>query len=377
MAKAASSTAEVRENREEGGDSPLLDTLNAAVKKMVAQGKERGYITYDDLNTTLPPDQVSSEQIEDTMTMLSEMGINVVESEDSEEASAAVAKPDTTSGSAGNVDEADLGRTDDPVRMYLREMGSVELLSREGEIAIAKRIEAGREMMIGGICESPLTIRAIVHWHDTLVAEEMLLRDIIDLEATHGGGPGGAMAGDDENGEDVDETASAGTEKDDKDGKGDKDDKKEAKKAAEGPAKKTNGSGKDETGKAEDAGDAGDNKGEGDDGDDESEEQNLSLAALEAKLTPEVVGTFQQITKTYKKFHRLQVTRLEAIQKGDEIKPSQEKRYGKLRHGLVELMEKVHLNNARIEQLVEQLYDLNRELIGCEGKLLRMATNSK
>ncbi len=195
MAKAAAQKAEAPQPRAEGGDSPLLDTLNAAVKKMVAEGKERGYVTYDDLNTALPPDQVSSEQIEDTMSMLSEIGINVVESEDSEEATAAQAgtEKEAPEGKTGNVDEAEMGRTDDPVRMYLREMGSVELLSREGEIAIAKRIEAGREMMIGGICESPLTIRAIVKWHDALISEEMLLRDIIDLDATHGGGPGQVM----------------------------------------------------------------------------------------------------------------------------------------------------------------------------------------
>ena len=159
---------------------------------MVTQGKEKGYVTYDDLNKALPPDQVSSEQIEDTMSMLSEMGINVVENDEAETDQAGTedkAEPEPQAAS-GNVNEADLGRTDDPVRMYLREMGSVELLSREGEIAIAKRIEAGRDMMIGGICESPLTIKAVVSWHDALINGEMLLRDIIDLDATHGGGPG-------------------------------------------------------------------------------------------------------------------------------------------------------------------------------------------
>ncbi|MBY0430862.1 MAG: RNA polymerase sigma factor RpoD, partial [Rhodospirillales bacterium] len=190
MANKASNTAEVSENQEEALDGPLLDTLGVAVKRMVARGRERGYVTYDELNAALPPDEVSSEQIEDTMAMLSEMGINIVESEETEDA--AVEEPeasDAESVTAGNVDEDDLGRTDDPVRMYLREMGSVELLSREGEIAIAKRIEAGREMMIGGICESPLTIRALIDWHDALITGKMLLRDIIDLDATYGSGP--------------------------------------------------------------------------------------------------------------------------------------------------------------------------------------------
>src|SRR3984893_2996623 len=185
MVSKAANTAEVTETREEAAEAPLLDTLAAAIKKMLARGKERGYLTYDELNAALPQDQVSSEQIEDTMTMLSELGINVIESEESEEPAEAEAEDGETE-TRGNVDGDDIGRTDDPVRMYLREMGSVELLSREGEIAIAKRIEAGREMMIGGICESPLTVRALVGWRDALNENKMLLRDIIDLDATYG-----------------------------------------------------------------------------------------------------------------------------------------------------------------------------------------------
>src|SRR5881392_151815 len=187
MASKAATAAETAETREEVAEAPLLDTIAVAIKKMVARGKERGYLTYDELNAALPQDQVSSEQIEDTMTMLSELGVNVIESEESEEP----AEPGTEDGEAetrGNVDEDDVGRTDDPVRMYLREMGSVELLSREGEIAIAKRIEAGREMMIGGISENPMTMRAIVAWRDALNEGKMLLRDIIDLDATYGSG---------------------------------------------------------------------------------------------------------------------------------------------------------------------------------------------
>src|SRR6202020_316001 len=180
---------------EQDVETTLLDVQTAAVKRLVARGKERGYITFDELNQILPPDQNSSEQIEDVMANFSEMGIQVVEGEETEDGDAPVAKVEKTEEAegeeeqTGNVDEASLGRTDDPVRMYLREMGSVELLSREGEIAIAKRIEAGREMMIGGICESPLTIQAILNWHDALNDAKMLLREIIDLEATYGGGP--------------------------------------------------------------------------------------------------------------------------------------------------------------------------------------------
>src|SRR5271168_3670549 len=187
MAQKAASAEETASQEEAEG--PLLDGVVAAVKRLVARGKERGYITYDELNGALPGDQVSSEQIEDTMAMLSELGINLVEGDEGEEPDQA--GDDVGEGesrASGNVDDEDIGRTDDPVRMYLREMGSVELLSREGEIAIAKRIEAGREMMIGGICENPMTIRAIVAWRDALNEGKMLLRDIIDLDATYGSG---------------------------------------------------------------------------------------------------------------------------------------------------------------------------------------------
>ena len=350
MAK-ASAAAQVQTGQEEGSDAPLIDTLGAAVKEMIAKGKEQGFVTYDNLNAALPPDQVSSEQIENTMSQLSEMGINVVENEEAEEAANAQEVTEAEPAkAAGNVDESDLGRTDDPVRMYLREMGSVELLSREGEIAIAKRIEAGRDMMIGGICESPLTIRAIVRWHDALVNEEILLRDIIDLEATHGDGPGQAnMNENSEESEAVEEQKAV---------------PKEAVSETT-PAAKGNG---------EDGEEKSEGENDDDDDDDDLAENNLSLAALEAKLKPEVIENFEHINKTYKKLHKQQLIRLEAMQKGNEIKPAQEKRYNKLRQELIELMDKVHLNNLRIEQLVEQLYDLNRMLLGLEGKLLRLAT---
>jgi len=357
----------------ENQDGPLLDTLGANVKKMVKLGKERGFVTYDELNKALPPDQVSSEQIEDTMSQLSEMGINVIEGEEGDEAPSDETPSSDSAGdddsdedggkkASGNVSDSDVGRTDDPVRMYLREMGSVELLSREGEIAIAKRIEAGREMMIGGICESPLTIRAIVAWHDALIAEQILLRDIIDLDATYGGGPGGANANTDEDsqgegGEGATEAKAPAVEE------------KPTEKSEEEPASD------DEDGKAKEEGEGGEKPV--DDDDDDDAENNLSLAAMEAKLTPVVVETFEEIAKTYKKMHRLQVKRLDAMQGGEEFKSSQEKRYEKLRKELIELMDNVHLNNARIEQLVDQLYDLNRAMMSLEGKLLRMATKCR
>src|SRR5215813_1135356 len=194
---APASQPETNDPREEGPDAPLLDTLGAELKKLVQKGKERGYVTYDELNAALPPDEVSSEQIEDTMAMLSEAGVNVVEAEEQEEtATTTPAEPAKTAVVAAEStgEDEELGRTDDPVRMYLREMGSVELLSREGEIEIAKRIEAGQDKMIGGICESPMTITALLTWRDAINEGRMLLRDVIDLEATQGGAPGEGKA---------------------------------------------------------------------------------------------------------------------------------------------------------------------------------------
>jgi len=359
-------------------DSPLLDSLGANVKKMVKLGKERGYVTYDELNEALPPDQVSSEQIEDTMSQLSEMGINVIEGDDSDDAGDGPAKAEKEDGddddedeekaAAGNVSDSDVGRTDDPVRMYLREMGSVELLSREGEIAIAKRIEAGREMMIGGICESPLTIRAIVAWHDALIAEQILLRDIIDLDATYGGGPNAAVP----NGENGENSEAEG-----EDGAAPAAAAAPAIAEAAAPVKPEpapKAEGDDEEGEDEGEKAEGDNR---DDDEDDDAENNLSLAAMEAKLTPVVVETFEEIAKTYKKMSRLQVKRMDAMQGGEEFKAVQEKRYEKLRKELIDLMDNVHLNNARIEQLVDQLYDLNRSMMSLEGKLLRLATKCR
>ena len=314
--------------KEQAHDGPLIDSSTQAVKKMLTRAKERGYVTYDELNAVLPHDQVSSEQIEDIMAMLSEMGINVVDNEDGEE-SAASANKEEAEGTPIVVATVDteLERTDDPVRMYLREMGSIELLSRQGEIEIAKRIEAGRETMIGGICESPLTMRAVVQWRDELVKGRILLRDIVDLDATYGRAP-----------------------------------------VSEAGALKSNG---DAGGGA-----AGGAEGETEDdtaGDEDDEETSMSLATLEEALKPEVLANFDLIASTYKKLQRLQDLRVASALKKDTITPAQEKRYAKLKRDLIELMEGVHLNNARIEALVDQLYGMNRRLNRLEGKLLRLA----
>ena len=337
---------------EESGDAPLIDTHNQALKKLIAKGKERGYVSYEELNEALPPDDVSSEQIEDVMTMLSEMDINLVENDDrDDDTEEAPAKPVVAVVETGTKAEA-TERTDDPVRMYLREMGSVELLSREGEIAIAKRIEAGRETMISGICESPLTIRAIIEWHDLLLDERVLLRDIIDLDATYGGGPGAPS-----NNGGVGNNVRPG---------GNGAAKPEAAQQPEGEAK------------TEEAGSEGGQDNQSDEAaDDDDDEASLSLSAMEQALTPHVLKIFFAIAKVYKRFAKVQDLRVGAALKNQDITPAQEKRYQKLKGELVKSVESVHLNNARIEALVEQLYEINRRLRGQEGKLVRLADNHK
>ncbi len=320
MATKVASGAESAESRDEAVEGVLLDQQAAAVKRLIARGKERGYITYDELNAALPSDQVSSEFIEDTMATLSEAGINLVDGEESEDLEAPPPKPaakaeDTEEDedeSAGNVDEESVGRTDDPVRMYLREMGSVELLSREGEIAIAKRIEAGRDMMIGGLCESPLTFKAIVRWHDAVKEGRMLLRDVIDLEATYGAANPDAVPAEEE--------------------------------IEEG---------------------------------EEGEGIGMSLSALEEKLKPEALKAFEEIQALHAKLEKLSARRMEAYAAGGELASRSEKTYEKHRQELVRLVEKVHLHNNRIEELVEQLKSLNRRLTQLEGQALRLAEAHK
>ena len=348
---AAVRESEASEQNEAAGDGPLMDSVTAAVKKLIAKGKERGYITIDELNAVMPPDDSASEQIEDVMTLFSEMGVNVVENEESEEAS----EPKEVNGSAsvrpaGNLNDDDIGRTDDPVRMYLREMGSVELLSREGEIAIAKRIEAGREKMIGSLCESPLTMRAIAHWHDALVEGDLLLRDVIDLDATYGG-------------DEPDENMLKAVEN------GDEAEEEESEEGVEQKADSEDGEEKTE-------GEDDDEKPEDDDEDD-GDEVNVSLAQMEFELKPQVLETFKQIAATYNKLQRAQDKRLQTLQSGEAVSKSTERTYDKHKRALIQLMENIHLNNLRIEQLVEQLYELNRELTKAEGQLLRLAMNSK
>jgi len=335
--KAAVKPAEPAEQQSDTPDAPLIDLTSSAIKKLLQKGKERGFVTYDELNSILPPDDVSSEQIEDTMTRLSELGINVVEDEEAEEANEEeTAKTAAPASRSTATTEEDLGRTDDPVRMYLREMGSVELLSREGEIEIAKRIEAGREKMIDGLCESPITQWAIVRWRDALKDELVLLRDVIDLDATYGGSIDGDLDALDQ---------PTDLEKDD-------DDDDETKKAKEG--EQTD-----------------------DDDDDDDADNNVSLTVMEETLKPQVMEIFDNIASTYQKAKRLRMRQLEAVRGGANFSRASERRLEKLDAELVDLMRPIRLNNTSIEVLVHEHYDYNRRLVGLEGQLLRMATKNK
>ncbi|GGE38561.1 RNA polymerase sigma factor RpoD [Actibacterium pelagium] len=324
-------------------DDVSMDMSQAAVKKMIAEAKERGFITYDQLNQVLPPDQVSSEQIEDVMSMLSEMGINIIEDEEAEEEqqqSTAVVEASTSREVTVATQETEkLDRTDDPVRMYLREMGSVELLSREGEIAIAKRIEAGRNTMIAGLCESPLTFQAITIWRDELLNEDILLRDVIDLDATFGN-----TLEDDEEEEPVVANVDVAPAK--------KEEKQEL--DADGNPLKT------------------------DDDDDEDEQANMSLAAMEAALKPQVLETLEVIAHDYETLAEMQDLRMAAtLNEDDSFSDKEEAAYQKLRQTIVDLVNELHLHNNRIEALIDQLYGINRKIMSIDSGMVKLADQAR
>src|SRR6202035_125541 len=378
-------SADAPEKDSPDAPSPLLDLSDAAVKKMIKQAKKRGFVTFDQLNEVLPSDSTSPEQIEDIMSMLSDMGINVSEAEesDSEEETKEEAEDETdnelvevTQKAVTEVKKSEPGeRTDDPVRMYLREMGTVELLSREGEIAIAKRIEAGREAMIAGLCESPLTFQAIIIWRDELNEGKIFLRDIIDLEATYAGpdaknNMNPAMIG-----------AAVGAD---------------GAPAAEGVAANGHGLGSNGNGSAMPAAvappaappsptpfrpapAAGDGEkdpaeaaAESEMDDDDEFENQMSLAAIEAELKPKVVETFDKIADNYKKLRRLQEQDISNQLQNETLSPAQERKYKKLKDEIIVEVKSLRLNQARIDSLVEQLYDINKKLVSFEGRLLRL-----
>jgi RNA polymerase primary sigma factor len=357
---------------------PLLDLSDAAVKKMIKQAKKRGYVTHDQLNAVLPSEEVSSDQIEDIYAMLNDMGINVVDSEEGETEEEEGAReepeeePESESGELVEVQQKvpakseakePAERTDDPVRMYLREMGSVELLSREGEIAIAKRIEAGREAMIAGLCESPLTFQAVIIWRDELNDGKVFLRDIIDLEATYAGPDAKAMPAS-VPGVDAPPAAPAGatpfvvaTPQ-----------PSAPPSAPQGATpfkpKAVNGDG-EESGEEAAIADA--------DMDEDDLENSMSLAAIEAELKPKVLETFDTIADTFKRLRRLQDQDIQNKLHNESLSPAQERKYKKLKEEIIVEVKSLRLNQARIDALVEQLYDINKRLVGHEGRLMRLA----
>jgi RNA polymerase primary sigma factor len=333
------------------GNDDGFDLSQAAVKRMIAEARERGFITYEQLNQVLPPDQVSSDQIEDVMAMLDEMGIRVTEDDESEEEDGAqktTAVVDISSGrdvAVAGAQTEKLDRTDDPVRMYLREMGSVELLSREGEIAIAKRIEAGRNTMIAGLCESPLTFQAITIWRDELLSEEILLRDVIDLEATFGR----SLDGDDG-----------------------PDDMVEAANISSAPRRPN-------AEEAEPELDADGNPILGrDDDDDDDDQNNMSLAAMESALKPRVLETLERIANDYAQLSDMQDSRISAtINEDNSFSAVEEAEYQKLRSEIVELVNELHLHNNRIEALIDQLYGINRRVMQIDSNMVKLADQAR
>lgn len=362
----------------EGGsmDAPLIDSLGSAVKRLIDKGRARGFITVEELNKVLPSERETSEHIEDIMTSISDMGISIISEADAdgfdgENEGDTDYVDDEDEG--GNFDEKELGRNDDPVRMYLKEMGSVELLSRDGEIAIAKRIEAGKTVMIDGLCESPMTISAIASWRDELLNGNMQLRDIIDLEMMYGDDVDAmAFEEDDANNgnEDLDKVA---RELDEKENLDDIDDDIDDDMELEGAV--------DEDDDASDEMQDG-SEGDGENGDDEDMENgsvrtSASIAAMEEALKEPVIEMLNKIASYYDDLRKIQNQRVKAIIEGKSLTPSVEKKYLEVKRDLVELMSSIHLNATRVEQLVEQLNDLNKRLMGFEGKLLRYAMSCK
>ena len=359
MVKKENEKTEVDGAVTESADGPLLDLSDAAVKRMIKAAKKRGVVTYAELNAVLPSEEVNSEQIEDILAMLNEMGINVIEAEEAEDGDAEE-KEEEEEAEGGDLVEAPQAkavavrssepadRTDDPVRMYLREMGSVELLSREGEIAIAKRIEAGREAMIAGLCESPLTFQAIIIWRDELNGSKVLLRDIIDLEATYAGPDG-------KNQPKIDMTAPGA---------------QEALAAQRAPATAP----VNPPASLRPAGEEGEMPMAEENFDDEDDMENsVSLSAMEAELKPKVLDTFDRIADAYKKLRKLQDQNVENKLKNEALTPTQERKYKSFKKEVVADVKLLSLNQNRIDSLVEQLYDINKKLIGHETKLLRLA----
>ncbi len=351
-------------------DAPLIDSLGSAVKRLIDRGKERGFITIEDLNKVLPSEKETSEQIEDIMSAISDMGISLIAEADVDSFEPESQEAQEDDDVEGNFDEKELGRSDDPVRMYLKEMGTVELLSREGEIAIAKRIEAGKTVMIDGLCESPMTLNAISVWRDDLVNGKMQLRDIVDLEMMYGD-DAEAMVFDEMEGDvDLDKVADELETKDNLDDI-DEDLADEDMDLEDNDTQDHEDDDddeiKDEEGAEEGATDDEENVSHG----------SASISAMEEALKEPVLEILNKIASYYDDLNKIQAQRMKALQSGKQVSPAVEKQYMNVKKELVELMSAIHLNAQRVEQLVEQLNSLNKRLMGFEGKLMRYAMSSK
>ncbi|MBP3402487.1 MAG: RNA polymerase sigma factor RpoD [Alphaproteobacteria bacterium] len=381
------SSADEEINPTDNTEDALLDSLSASLKKLLNKGKSRGYITVDELNGALPPEKESSEQIEDVMAMISDMGINLIENDEAEEEN-----PENEEDDGFKLDETEVSRTDDPVRMYLREMGAVELLSREGEIAIAKRIEAGRDLMIGGLCESALTIKALSGWHNALISGKMLLRDIIDLDATYGSDedapalslatslPSAAVMAEESS------AAHAAAEEEEKDEAEEYEEYNEEESDEEYDEAENSDLDDEDDGEEydEELEDEEEETSEEDSGDEEDEDAgaeddspSVSLAQMEQSLMPQVLEQFDQILSMHQKLKKVQDQRLACIRAAKPVPAATEKKFEKIKQELVSLMEGVQLNPARIEMLVDQLNEYNKRLMTLEGKMLRMAISCR
>jgi len=332
-------------NSKLGNDSPILDLNNSAIKSLIKKGKLNGFVTLDELNKALPPGEYSSEQIEDIHSAINDMGLNIVDQQ--EETSLEELEDKNT----GNLSDDESARSDDPVRMYLKEMGTVELLSREGEISIAKRIEAGRELMIGGIYESPLAMRAFLKWRDEVDDGTMLLRDIIDLETTYSRINGGAN-------EPVLVSQSIN-------------DFKLNNLNTSNIVKNTDSKKNDVLNI-----DSQDKENDDEDNDEENDDINLSLVAMEAEIKDQILGMIDEVAKTFKEILTLSERRIARLRKGESLVVRSEKRLSELRIILIEQMEKIYINNNKQEELIDQMYGLNRQITNVEGSLLRLAENS-
>jgi len=376
MAKAPmSKTDDTAAEEKDAPEGPILDLSDAAVKKMIKAAKARGFVTHEELNKVLPSDEFDSEAIENVMAQLNEMGINVVDNEEEGEAAeeetsggpkAITTREETTTKVAVTNTREDADRTDDPVRMYLREMGSVELLSREGEIAIAKRIEAGRDAMIRGLCESPLTFEAIMVWRDELREQKILLRDIIDLEATYGAEMGiTPPSAPGVNADGLVDPEAAKIEIAEQERK--KAEKVAAQRAALSDTPSESGGDEKEPGESA--------ASDGEDGEFD-DEQAISMSAMEAELKEGVMSTLDNIAEAFGQFRKLQEKRIDLRLKGKALPGAQAENYDTAQNTIIEELKKLKLNNARIESLVEQLYAINRKLIQLEGKLMRLAESN-